>query len=155
MLVVIAEKEELKLVEELGLQDEPIIITGVGAMNVLYALKNIPKDTFILNVGYCGSNNIEIGKKVAVSMVNTFHEKVDFTEQPYICYTGYYLDYDVISPCQTSTDFVTNTKIKDDCVFDMELAFICSMFENVSSIKVVSDNLNKKEYNEKVKPIIS
>ena len=41
MLIVIAEKEELKLVEELGYGDEPILITGVGGMNVINTLKNI------------------------------------------------------------------------------------------------------------------
>ena len=150
MLVVIAEKEELKLVEELGLQDEPIIITGVGAMNVLYALKNIPKDEYIFNVGYCGSNNIEIGKKVAVSTVNTLHEDADFREPPKCCYVQTQ-NYDVIAPCYTSTDFVTKTKIKDDCVFDMELAFICSLFDKVWAIKVVSDKLNKEQYEENIK----
>ena len=62
MLIVIAEKEELKLVEELGLQDEPIIITGVGGINVINALKNIPKNEHIINVGYAGSNNLNIGR---------------------------------------------------------------------------------------------
>lgn len=150
MLVVIAEKEELKLVEELGLQDEPIIITGVGGINVLNALKNVPKDEHIINVGYAGSNNIEIGKRVAVSIVKTFHEKADFKEQSKCCYVQT-KNFDVVAPCYTSTDFVTKTKIKEDCVFDMELAFICSLFDKVWAIKVVSDNLNKKQYKENVK----
>lgn len=153
MLIVIAEKEELKLVEELGLQDEPIIITGVGAINVLNALKNIPKDENIINVGYAGSNNLNIGTRVAVSVVKTLHEKANFTEQSKCCYVQT-KNYDVVAPCYTSTDFVTKAEIKEDCVFDMELAFICSLFDNVWALKVVSDNLNKEEYNEKVNPNI-
>ena len=35
ILVVIAEKEELKLVEQLGYKDYPILITGVGALNII------------------------------------------------------------------------------------------------------------------------
>lgn len=151
MLIVIAEKEELKLVEELGLQDEPILITGVGGMNVINALKNIPKNEHIINVGYAGSNNLNIGTRVAVSVVKTLHEKANFTEQSKCCYIQTENDFDVVAPCYTSTDFVTKTKIKEDCVFDMELAFICSLFDNVWAIKVVSDNLNKKQYKENLK----
>ena len=40
-LVVIAEKEELKLVEELGYGGWQVLITGVGAMNVINALKGL------------------------------------------------------------------------------------------------------------------
>ena len=34
-LIVIAEKEELKLVEQLELKNIPVLITGVGALNVI------------------------------------------------------------------------------------------------------------------------
>ena len=146
MLVVIAEKEELKLVKELGYSGHPVIITGVGGINVIRALKDLPKDTRIVNIGYCGSNKMDIGTKVSVASVYTLHEKAKFKEFSECCFTR--LDMDIILPCYTSTDFVSKTKIKDPCVFDMELAFICSMFNNVSAIKVVSDNLNKKQYKE-------
>ena len=48
--------------------------------------------------------------------------------------------------CYTSTDFVTKTNIKESCVFDMELAFICAMFDKVKAIKVISDNLDLHTY---------
>lgn len=113
-------------------------------MNVLNALKNIPRDEYIFNVGYAGSNNIEKGKKVAVSSVNTLHEKVEFNEMPRYCLAP--VKCDEIALCYTTTDFVTKTDIKENCVFDMELAFICSLFDNVMAIKVVSDNLSHEEY---------
>lgn len=143
MLVVIAEKEELKLVEELGYSEHPVLITGVGGMNVIRALKDLPRDTEILNIGYCGSNNYKIGEKLVVRSVNTYHEIADFTENRGIC-----ANFERYTPtkCFTSTDFVTKTKEKTDCVFDMELAFICAMFPNTRAIKVVSDNLNKRQY---------
>lgn len=150
MLIVIAEKEELKLVEELGFKEYPVLITGVGAINVLNALKNIPKNEHIINVGYAGSNNLNIGTRVAVSVVKTLHEKANFTEQSKCCYVQT-KNYDVVAPCYTSTDFVTKTKTEEDCVFDMELAFICSLFDNVWAIKVVSDNLSHKQYKNKTK----
>ena len=55
-------------------------------------------------------------------------------------------------PCYTSNDFVLETKIKDPVVFDMELAYILALgFEEVESIKIVSDNLSLKEYETNIK----
>jgi hypothetical protein len=146
MIVVIAEKEELKLVEELGYADYPVLITGVGSVNVIKALKDLPKDTDILNIGYCGSNTLPIGTTVYIQDVKSYHETANFNEPT--------IPLDMIRPlgskccsCYTSTDFVLKTRIKEPCVFDMELSFIASMFDNVRSIKIVSDNLNYKEFN--------
>ena len=150
MLVVIAEKEELKLVEELGYGDNPILITGVGGINVINSLKDIPKDTEILNIGYVGSNILPIGTIVYVDQVHTQHEIANFKEPNYFASGIYKLGYECCD-CYTSTDFVTKTNKKEKCVFDMELAFIRALFNNARAIKVVSDNLNKKEYNNKIK----
>lgn len=148
MLIVIAEKEELKLVEELGYKDYPVLITGVGGLNVIDALKDLPRDTEILNIGYCGSNNLEIGSKVMIGFVRTHHNVADFKEVPLSCITdGGIKRVD----CYTSTDFVINTTIKEDCVFDMELAFIRAIMPNTRAIKVVSDNLSHKQYKNKTK----
>lgn len=146
MLVVIAQKEELKLVEELGYGDYPIMITGVGGMNVIRALDHLPRDTEILNIGYCGSNSLPVGTRVYIDQVYTLHENADFKEPNNFIDGTYKIGYN----CYTSTDFVTKTNIKEPCVFDMELAFIRAMFPNTMAIKVVSDNLNKKEYDKKV-----
>jgi hypothetical protein len=55
-------------------------------------------------------------------------------------------------PCYTSNDFVLQTNIKEPVVFDMELAYILALgFKNVESIKIVSDNLSLKEYEEQIK----
>ena len=54
--------------------------------------------------------------------------------------------------CYTSADFVTHTDIKEPCVFDMELAFILALgYRNIQAIKVVSDNLDKKQYDKTTK----
>ena len=151
MLVVIAEKEELKLVDELGYEDYPVLITGVGGVNVIRALKSFPRDTEILNIGYAGSNNLPVGTKVVVNSCSTYNEIANFYEKKNIFTT---IDFDkkfLRCPCYTATDFVTHTDKKESCVFDMELAFICALFDNVSAIKVVSDNLNKEEYKENLK----
>ena len=144
-VIVVATVNEVPLVKQLGYENFPIVITGVGAINVISTLKSFPRNTHIINIGYAGSNNIEVGRQVAISVVKTLHEKVDFNEDSKYCIIPN-KGYTDIAPCYTSTDFVTNTKIKEDCVFDMELAFICSMFDNVRSIKVISDNLNVNQY---------
>lgn len=142
MLVVIASQNELPLIKEYGYEGQPILITGVGGYNVIDALKNIPRNEYIINIGYVGSNNLHIGEDVTIGDVKTYHENVDFKERLYKNLGGN------IS-CYTSTDFVTKTSIKEPCVFDMELAFIVALgFENIRSLKRVSDNLNVKEYEE-------
>lgn len=142
MIVVIASENERKLVEELGYDKYPVIVTGIGAINVIKSLKNISKDEEIVNIGYCGSNHLPIGEKVVVGISTLLHELFEYQEQP-----NKTIDYPNSKiVCYTSTDFVIKTNIKDPCVFDMELAFICSMFDKVKSIKVVSDNLDLHSY---------
>lgn len=150
MLIVIAEKEELKLVEELGYGNYPVFITGVGGMNVIRALKDLPRNTEILNIGYCGSNYFKIGEKLEIVAVGTNHEEANFAEckeQLFSCFNK----YDGRTYCYTSTDFVIETNKKESCVFDMELAFIRALFPNTRAIKVVSDNLSHKQYKNKTK----
>ena len=140
-VIVIATKEELKLISDPMFLDVPIIITGVGGTNIIKALKDLPRDTQILNIGYAGSNTLEIGTSVSVGKVHTYHPKAEFSEtESYNLTIGTHT-------CYTSTDFVTQCDFKEPCVFDMELAFICALgFKQVRSIKIVSDNLNIEEY---------
>lgn len=149
MLIVIAEKEELKLVEKLGYSNCPVLITGVGALNVIDALKDLPKDTEILNIGYAGSNHWEVGTIVEVVKVATNHEIAHFCEP--FKFLQYKNEYDDTAYCYTSTDFVENTNKTEHCVFDMELAFIRAIMPNTRAIKVVSDNLSHKQYKNKTK----
>ena len=52
------------------------------------------------------------------------------------------------SVCYSNTDFVLQSDYRD-CVFDMELAYIAALgFENLCSIKIVSDNLSLHTYRE-------
>lgn len=148
MLVVIAQKEEMKLVEELGYENYPVLITGVGGANVIKALRDLPKNTEIMNIGYCGSNHFEVGTKVQAQFSETNHDIAEFRESSIPLNRV----WNVIdsATCYTSTDFVTKTNKEEPCIFDMELAFIASMFDNVSAIKVVSDKLNYKQYKNNV-----
>ena len=158
MLVVIAEKEEMPLVEEIGLNGCPILITGVGAINVINALKDVPRDTEIFNVGYCGSKDLEVGTYVNVIKANTLHNYARFEEKPQFLSTPQIpklVEKNAI--CYTSTDFVTEkfdtltSYGTTSCVFDMELAFICALgFKHIASIKKVSDNLSIGEYHKNI-----
>lgn len=134
-MFVIAMPSEIDLIDK----NKDYIITGVGALNVIKSLINVDRSTHITNVGYAGSNNIPVGTKVNVGKVKLYHPNVNYEEQ----------DFQLCGniPCYTSNDFVLSTEIKEPCVFDMELAYILALgFKDVTSIKIVSDNLSLKEF---------
>ena len=144
-LIVVATDEEYKLAKK-RFKRHRIIKTGVGGLNVIHALKHVPRWVKIINFGYVGSNNIPIGTEVIVGESRLYHPSVIYNEQQYT------LDKESIIKCFTSNDFVLQTNIKKPCVFDMELAFILALgFKHVKSIKIVSDNLSLQEYEEKIK----
>ena len=152
-LVVIAEKEELKLVEQLGYNDYPILITGVGALNVIDALKDVPKDISIINIGYAGSKNLKPGKFYAIDRVSLYHPNVEYNEPSYpLGYNPWTGGEEPLThvKCLTGTDFVLKSDVKN-CLFDMELAYIKALgFKDVVAFKYVSDNLDLQEYREKL-----
>ncbi len=144
-MIVIATNEELTLAEKFNTSNDEVILTGVGGLNVIEKLKDLDKDTPILNLGYVGSNNIPIGEVVKIDRVKLYHPNVEYDEPIYDLPGG-----DIL--CLTSNDFVLETKINTPVVFDMELAYIMALgFKNVTSIKVVSDNLNYDDYETNIK----
>lgn len=130
-----------------------IIVTGVGAINVMKTLRDLPRDAKIINIGYVGSANYEIGSVVSVTEVRLNHPCVTYPE-PELHLQILPADY-LKSPetclhsvCYSNTDFVLQSGYTD-CVFDMELAYIAALgFENLSSLKIVSDNLSLHTYRE-------
>lgn len=143
-VVVIASPNELKLIPEYVKDSRySIIITGIGYGNVFNALKDLPRDTKIINIGYAGSNRLAIGSSYEITWSYNYHPNVEYDEPKYKCQTNTKTGV----PCYSSSDFVLQTNIKEPCVFDMELYAINAMgFTDVRAIKVVSDNLNYKEY---------
>ena len=145
-MIVVATDEEYKLAKK-RYPRKKIVQTGVGALNVIHTLKKYPKWIPITNFGYAGSNNIPIGTEVSVGFSMHYHPNVDYLEPAYIVN-----DRKSEIWCYTSNDFVLETKIKEPCVFDMELAYIMALgFKNVKSIKIVSDNLSLSQYEEEIK----
>ena len=144
-LIVVATDEEYKLAKK-RFKGHLIIKTGVGGINVVRKLKRLPKWLKITNFGYVGSNVLPIGTEVRVGESRLYHPNVIYNEPEYT------LDKESIIKCFTSNDFVLETKIEKPCVFDMELAYILALgFKRVESIKIVSDNLSLKQYEEEVK----
>jgi hypothetical protein len=144
-MVVVATDEEYKLAKK-RFKKQIIIKTGVGGANVIRKLKRIPRWIKIINFGYVGSNNIPVGTEIKVGESRIYHPNVIYDDMSYT------LDKESIIKCFTSNDFVLKTGIKKPCVFDMELAYICALgFKRVESIKIVSDNLSLKQYEEEIK----
>ena len=130
-----------------------IIVTGVGAINVIKTLQDLPRNSQIINIGYAGSANYEIGSVVCVKEARLNHPCVSYPEPqlllkdvpsewlkaPTTC---------ISSVCYSNTDFVLQSEHKD-CVFDMELAYIAALgFEHLVALKIVSDNLSLHDYRE-------
>lgn len=135
--------------EQLGLDlsDAQLIYTGVGAINVIRALQGIDREAELINIGYAGSSNFEIGTWVEVSEVRLNHPNVTYPE-PELQLTPCDIQDVIKAPCFTGTDFVLASDYKD-CVFDMELAFIAALgFKSLHSLKYVSDNLSLHNYHE-------
>lgn len=147
-LVVVATDEEYKLAKK-RFKHHLIIKTGVGGINVIRTLKHFPKWLKIINFGYVGSNNIPVGTEVKIFESKLYHPNVEYLEPAYLLNCNL-LEENLVD-CYTSNDFVLTTDIKEPCVFDMELAYIMALgFKNVTSIKIVSDNLSLKEYEENI-----
>ena len=129
----------------------PVIVTGVGAINIIQALSDVPREASILNIGFAGSANFNIGTVVEVTEVRLNHPNVTYPE-PKLELTpfddGLWPIAQQKAVCYTNCDFVMQSDYKD-CVFDMELAFIASLgFASVSALKIVSDNLSLHDYHQ-------
>ena len=130
-----------------------IVVTGVGAINVIKTLQDLPRNSQIINIGYAGSANYEIGSAVCVEEARLNHPCVSYPEPKLSLkrLPSSYLKVPAMclrSVCYSNTDFVLQSDYKD-CVFDMELAYIAALgFEHLFSLKIVSDNLSLHAYRE-------
>lgn len=158
-ILLIAEEGELKLVEEVGrqlgcsdwLKKFRVVVTGVGAINIARAVAELPRDAEVLNIGYVGSANFDLGSLVEVTEARLNHPNVTYPEPKLVMERIDFLSDNaplLRAVCYSSTDFVLQSDYRD-CVFDMELAFIAAHgFEHLHSLKIVSDNLSLHTYHE-------
>ena len=145
--LVVSTEDELTLPWAQANDCYETIVTGVGATNVIRALKDLPRDIDILNVGYCGSNRYPIGAVVWIKECRLWHPNVEFQE----------MTFTLDSPCSeavcfTAGDFVLDgEELPGHAVVDMELAHIAAFgFSRLRAVKYVSDNLNLDQYNKTI-----
>lgn len=141
--LIVAEREELalpKAQEAMQTEKRKPIVVGVGMVNAIYSLSHLPKDSDILNVGYCGSNDLEVGTEVQIKDCRTLEQGQNNEPTFTLGRKG--------ASCYTAHTFIEDsTTIPDGCVVDMELAAICAMdFAKVEAVKYVSDNMDYNDY---------
>ena len=131
----------------LDLSDATLIYTGVGAINIIRSLQHLDREAELINIGYAGSANFDLGTWVEVTEVRLNHPNVTYPE-PQLKVESLKLKGAKQAICYTNCDFVLASDYKD-CVFDMELAFIAALgFTNLHSWKYVSDNLSLHAYHD-------
>lgn len=153
--IVMAEDGERVLLdkarEQLGLDlsGVPVIFTGVGAINIIRSLQDIDREAELINIGYAGSANFDLGTWVEVTEVRLNHPNVTYPEPELkLSAFSHQLSAARQAICYSNCDFVLASDYKD-CVFDMELAFIAALgFKNLHSFKYVSDNLSLHAYHD-------
>lgn len=117
-----------------------VIVTGVGASNIIKVITQTdirPTDN-VINVGYAGSSCFNVGEVLSVGMVQLINDNYDNT--------SYYLNNltSAVANCYTANTFIENGNYQ---LVDMELFYLmCFGFQDLKSLKIVSDNLNYKEF---------
>jgi nucleoside phosphorylase len=138
-----------------------ICISGIGmensSMATQYLILKYGVD-LIVNVGYAGSNILKIGEIVSPSSV--FNIDFDLTIMGYKRYEIPKTDDITINQiskytdatCYSANHFVTKSSETNAAVYDMELhgvAMACKKYKiQVYSIKIVTDSLDEKVYNQ-------
>lgn len=144
IVILAAEEAEYKKCCEYFPEYE-VVLMGVGAGNVIKTCSQLSEGSKVVNIGYAGSNKLEIG---TVTTVSESHRLVlgkyfftDHANPLKIADKGF--------PCYTNNDFVTSTDKTEATLFDMELNYIAAFsprIELVASIKIVSDNLSVEAF---------
>lgn len=139
LVILAAEEAEYNKCREC-FPDVECVLMGVGAGNVIKTCSQLPAGTNVLNIGYAGSNLLEIGTVCVVGdtfrLMDGGYNFVDHANPLHLCDDGL--------PCHTSNSFVTQTDKTEPTLFDMELNYIAAFphIRLVGAIKVVSDNLS-------------
>lgn len=163
----IAEKLNINKINEDLYRNENIslLISGIGKQRTAISLTRYlcenEKPNKIINIGYAGSTDIEIGKWVNITRSYNYEWEIPGEEKYSM------LDYgnqklEILKnneiekvECYSAECFVTDTDIEEHIAFDMELhsiAILCDEYEiPLYSLKKISDNLNIENYYENLK----
>ena len=148
-IIICAMESEAEHLRGLGFD---VCVTGVGVLNVINSLssllaagKVLPDDQ-VINVGYAGSTVFKAGEVVSVRKSRRYNQPKAIKEQEFFLKT---VNGCKKAICLTSDDFVEEKGSYQ--AVDMELAYICAFFNDVISLKIISDNgdyLQYKKFNE-------
>lgn len=171
LFVIAMEKEAIEITKKLELEkvqnnlyskdNISLLITGIGKQQTAieltkYLEKCEKRPDIIINMGYAGSTNCQIGEWINVSKSYNYEWNIPGEQK----YTISGFDKNKIKtikddkikklPCYSAESFVTSTQIEEDVIFDMELHsiyLICCIYEiDLISLKKISDNLNMEDY---------
>ena len=139
MLILCAMEKEA---ENIKVKDAEIIITGIGVWNILKKAKLITHSTSkkVVNVGYAGSSEYDVGSVLSVNKVKT-EKYSNVVETPALSIKPFDIQ---ATTCITANGFVIGGGSLP--LVDMELYYLTLMFPQIQSLKIVSDNLNYDEY---------
>lgn len=123
----------------------PKIMTGIGGcdtIKTLFKYKDVLKNKTLINVGYAGSSQYELGTVVSVNKV------LKYDKSNVINYPEYSMDaYSFVeNACYSANNFIEANGNYIPLV-DMELYYIRMLYDNVVSFKIVSDDLSEHTYN--------
>lgn len=158
----IAEKLSLSKIEENLYRKDNIslLISGIGKQRTAISLTKYlcenNKPDMVINIGYAGSTDIQIGKWVNITKSYNYEWEIPGEEKfSFLDYGNKELELieneDIQKvECYSSESFVTKTNLKGHIAFDMELhsvVVICDMYDiSVMSLKKISDNLSLDDY---------
>ncbi|MBR2786540.1 MAG: hypothetical protein IKD76_03490 [Clostridia bacterium] len=172
LLICAMEKEAKQIVKTLEMREIEanlfensskelrMLITGIGkqltAINLTQYLCDNEKPDLIINIGYAGSTDIQIGRWINISRAYNYEWEIP-GEEKYVMLAGGSQKLELLEnsdiesvECYSSESFVTQTNIKEHVAFDMELhsiSLICDLNKiPLMSLKKVSDNLGLKDY---------
>lgn len=172
LYVLAMEKEAADLAKQLNMKQqgnlytngkEDLFITGIGKQRTAISLTKYimqqGKPEKIINIGYAGSTDINIGTWVCIKRSYNYEWNIPGEEKyAMLDYGNQNLGLIPNIPqvdCYSAESFVTKTNLEGHIAFDMELhsiAIICDR-ENIPliSLKKISDNLSLEKYYESTK----
>ena len=139
LIIFCAEPEEA---QNIKCRNAKIIITGPGLCNVIQTPQiKLKRNDKVINVGYAGSNVFPVGEVLSVSHTKRLLPSLTIPEKTLNlvpCYKS--------ALCYTADDFIEQDKIREIPLVDMELYYLKILYPQIQSLKIVSDNLNYKDY---------
>ena len=152
MIILAPFAPEYELAKERFGSEHKIILLGIGPRNALARLQKLGIPSWASNLmlfGFAGSNNLDVGTEVYAnkSLIHQFH--ADFQDEPHILRRPDIEGAPEFGvPCYSSSDFVVETKVEEDAIFDMELAFLTTCYPNITAWRIVSDKLSLQQFDE-------